>query len=71
MKFRTGVLIIIGYGDRMRTQNEVSEMFDAKYPDCQICQSTVSRTERKFHVIWIPVYLAVMSENAQIKTICY
>lgn len=33
--------------EQMRTQNEVCEMFNGKYSDCQISQSTVSRNERK------------------------
>lgn len=35
-----------GCGDRMRTEDDVSEMFNAEYPDCQMFQSTVSRDQR-------------------------
>lgn len=42
------VLIMIGCGDKTRTQSEVREMFNAKYPDRPISQATVSRIERKF-----------------------
>jgi Transposase. len=45
---RIDVLIMIGCGDRIRTQNEVCEMFNLKYPDTQITRSTVSKIERKF-----------------------
>jgi len=45
---RIDILIMIGCGDRIRTQNQVCEMFNTKYPDTQITQSTVSRVERKF-----------------------
>lgn len=47
----------LSFGKLMSTQNKVCKMFDAKYPYCQISQSTVSRAERKFrkarHVIII------------------
>lgn len=45
---RIEILIMIGCGDRIRTQHEVCQMFNAKYPDTQISQSAVSRVERKF-----------------------
>lgn len=55
---RIEVLIMIGCGDKTRTQLEVREMFNAKYPDRPISQATISRIERKFweagHVSDIP-----------------
>ena len=45
---RIEILMMIGYGDRMRTQIEVCQLFNHKYPDQQISQSTVSRVEQKF-----------------------
>lgn len=45
---RIEILIMIGCGDKTRSQMEVCTMFNAKYPDRSITQSTVSRTERKF-----------------------
>ncbi|KAL1493663.1 hypothetical protein ABEB36_009361 [Hypothenemus hampei] len=35
-------LIMIGYGDRTRTQEEVCELFNNKYPDRPITRSTIS-----------------------------
>lgn len=48
---RMDVLFMIGCGDRTRTQNEVCEMFNIKYPGNRISQSTVSRIERKFREV--------------------
>lgn len=45
---RIEVLIMLGCGDKTRTQKNVSEMFNNKYPDHHISQSTVSRLETKF-----------------------
>lgn len=45
---RIEILTMIGYGDRTRTQLEVCALFNTKYPDRQITQSTVSKIERKF-----------------------
>lgn len=43
------ILIMIGYGDRTRTQNEVVRLFREKYPDLPpISQSTVSKIEQRF-----------------------
>lgn len=50
-KQRIDILIMIGCGDRTRTQTEVCEMFNNKYPDRPISQATVSRVERKFHEV--------------------
>ncbi|KAJ8960070.1 hypothetical protein NQ318_009512 [Aromia moschata] len=36
------------YGDKTRTQKQVCEIFNTKYPDRLISQSTVSRIENKF-----------------------
>ncbi|XP_057658360.1 uncharacterized protein LOC130895195 [Diorhabda carinulata] len=49
---RIEVLIMIGYGNRTRTQQEVCELFNQKYPDrTPISQSTVSKIEKKFREI--------------------
>lgn len=45
---RIEILMMIGYGDRVRTQQEVVGLFNTKYPDRPITQSTVSKLERKF-----------------------
>ncbi|KAJ8963249.1 hypothetical protein NQ318_018715 [Aromia moschata] len=37
-----------GCGDKTRTQKQVCEIFNTKYPDRCISQSTVSRIENKF-----------------------
>lgn len=47
-KQRIEVLMMIGYGDRVRTHQEVCRLFRDKYPDQQLSQSTVSRIENKF-----------------------
>lgn len=45
---RIEILMMIGYGDRARTQEEVCVLFNTKYPDRSISQSTVSKIERKY-----------------------
>lgn len=45
---RIDVLILIGVGDKTRTHSEVCRIFNDKYPDRHISQSTVSRVEQKF-----------------------
>ncbi|KAJ8956613.1 hypothetical protein NQ318_013966 [Aromia moschata] len=45
---RIEILIMIGYGDKTRSQNTVCEMFNQKYPNKHINQSTVSKIEKKF-----------------------
>ncbi|KAJ8934823.1 hypothetical protein NQ318_012836 [Aromia moschata] len=45
---RTDILILLGCGDKTRTQKQVWEIFNTKYPDRRISQSTVSRIENKF-----------------------
>lgn len=45
---RIEILIMIGYGDRVRTHQEVCQLFRDKYPDNPISQSTVSKIEKKF-----------------------
>lgn len=47
-KQRIEVLMMIGYGDRVRSHQEVCQLFREKYPDQPISQSTVSRIEKKF-----------------------
>ncbi|KAJ8941598.1 hypothetical protein NQ318_012944 [Aromia moschata] len=38
----------LGCGDKTRTQKQVCEIFNTKYPDRHISQSTVSRIKNKF-----------------------
>ncbi|KAJ8944282.1 hypothetical protein NQ318_009659 [Aromia moschata] len=45
---RLEILIFIGCGNKIRTQQEVCNLFNAKYPDNPITQSTVSKMESKF-----------------------
>jgi hypothetical protein len=40
--------MMIGYGDRAKTHQEVCQLFREKYPDQPINQSTISRIENKF-----------------------
>lgn len=48
-KERIEVLMMLGYGDRMRTQTEVCELFNNKYPNrAPISQSVVSKIEKKY-----------------------
>lgn len=43
------ILMMIGYGDRTRTQNEVTHLFREKYPNLPpISRSTVSKIEKQF-----------------------
>lgn len=46
---RIEILCMIGFGDRMRTQTEVVQLFNATHPDrLRISQSMVSRVEANF-----------------------
>ncbi|KAJ8959172.1 hypothetical protein NQ318_022433 [Aromia moschata] len=45
---RIEILIFIGCGNKTRTQQEVCNLFNAKYPDNPITQSIVSKIEYKF-----------------------
>lgn len=45
---RTEILILRGSGDRKRSQQEVCDLFNEKYPNRQITQSTVSKIVQKF-----------------------
>ncbi|KAJ8959188.1 hypothetical protein NQ318_022450 [Aromia moschata] len=45
---RIEILILLGCGDKSRTQKQVCEIFNTKYPDRRIYQSTASRIENKF-----------------------
>lgn len=46
---RIELLIMIGCGDKTRTQKEVCELFNNKYPNrVPVSQSTVSKIEKKF-----------------------
>lgn len=48
-KQRIEILMMIGYGERSRTQAEVCEVFNNKYPEQEpITRSTVSKIENKF-----------------------
>ena len=47
-KQRIEILIMLGCGDKIRSQAEVCTVFNEKYPDNQITQSTVSRVFHKF-----------------------
>ncbi|KAJ8956063.1 hypothetical protein NQ318_016514 [Aromia moschata] len=42
------ILILLGCGDKTRTQKQICEIFNTKYPDRRISQYTVSRIENKF-----------------------
>ncbi|KAJ8962747.1 hypothetical protein NQ318_001145 [Aromia moschata] len=44
---RVEILILLN-GDKTRTQKQVCEIFNTKYPDRRISQSTVGRIENKF-----------------------
>ncbi|KAJ8955691.1 hypothetical protein NQ318_008562, partial [Aromia moschata] len=45
---RIEILILLVCGDKTRTQKQVCEIFNTKYPDRRVSQSTVSRIENKF-----------------------
>ena len=58
-KERIIILMMVGYGDRTRTQREVSTLFNEIYPHREpITQSVVSKTLKRFtetdHVRDIP-----------------
>ncbi|PSN47502.1 hypothetical protein C0J52_13570 [Blattella germanica] len=47
---RIEILVMIGYGDRKRTQDEVCTLFNETHPDRDpISQSNVSRLQNKFN----------------------
>lgn len=46
-KQRIEILMMVGYGDRIRTQAEVCELFNDKYPERPITRSVVSKIEKK------------------------
>ncbi|KAJ8961819.1 hypothetical protein NQ318_021434 [Aromia moschata] len=48
---RIEILILLGCGDKTRTQKQVCEIFNTKCHDRRISQSTVSRIENKFREI--------------------
>ncbi|KAJ8946464.1 hypothetical protein NQ318_004510 [Aromia moschata] len=48
MTQRIQILVFIGCGNKTRAQQEVCNLFNAKYPDNPITQSTVSKIESKF-----------------------
>uniref|UniRef100_V5I868 Transposable element Tc1 transposase n=1 Tax=Anoplophora glabripennis TaxID=217634 RepID=V5I868_ANOGL len=45
---RIEILILLGCGDKIRSQAEVRDLFNAKYPENQISQGTVSKIFHKF-----------------------
>lgn len=46
---RIEILMMIGYGERSRTQAEVAELFQANHPDLpRLSQSTVSKIEKRY-----------------------
>lgn len=46
---RIEILIMIGCGDKVRTQTEVRNLFNAKYPNREpVSQSAISKIEKKF-----------------------
>lgn len=47
-RHRIEILMMLGYGDKLRSQVEVCALFNAKYPENHISQSTVSRIFYKF-----------------------
>lgn len=47
-RLRIEILILLGYGERKRTQAEVCELFNNLHPEYNISQSTVSKIYRKF-----------------------
>ena len=49
-KQRIEILMMIGYGENMRTQQQVVQLFIQKYPLRPIAQSAVSRIESKFRI---------------------
>ncbi|KAJ8920491.1 hypothetical protein NQ315_005360 [Exocentrus adspersus] len=47
---RIEILILLGCGDKIRSQADVCALFNAKYPKNQISQETVSKIFHKFDV---------------------
>lgn len=47
-RHRIEILILLGCGDKIRSQQEVCALFNEKYPDNQINQGTVSKIFHKF-----------------------
>lgn len=74
-KQRIEVLMMIGYGDRVRSHQEVCQLFREKYPDQPISQSTVSRIENKFREHGVVKNLpksgrpVTLNENAQLDVL--
>ena len=74
-KQRIEVLMMMGYGDRVRIQQEVCELFNQKYPNRPpISQATVSKIEHKFrqfgHVRDVPRYgRPEVDENQQLEVL--
>lgn len=69
---RIEILIFVGCGDKTRTQEEVCNLFNAKYPERPITRSTVSKIVRKFretgHVKQVPnAGRPKMNENVKLN----
>ncbi|KAJ8952513.1 hypothetical protein NQ318_003309 [Aromia moschata] len=75
---RIEILIFIGCVNNTRTQQEVCNLFNAKYPDNPITQSTVSKIASKFRetddddfvklaCLWITEVIHVLVRCAQLK----
>lgn len=45
---RNEILMMIGYVEKSRTQAPIPQIFNNKYPDCHITQSTVGIVETNF-----------------------
>lgn len=45
---RIEILMMIGYGENIRSQSEVVNLFNTKYPETQVTQSCVSKIFSKF-----------------------
>lgn len=43
---RIEILMILGYGDKTRTQQKVCNLFYYKYPEQTIAQSTITKIEK-------------------------
>lgn len=50
-KERIEILIMCGYGNMCRSQQEVCDLWNDMYPDRSICQSTVSKIVKKFREV--------------------
>jgi Fe2+ or Zn2+ uptake regulation protein len=71
-KQRMEVSMMLGYGDRAKTYQEMYQLFREKYPDQHIKKSTISRIEKTFaengFVKNLPKtgHPAILNEDAQL-----